>query len=66
LTKNQKTFGHSIKNGWLPHTIEITTFEHNCTMAPCVITQIHCPGTTDTYTNTIVIFYIDGDTQPTL
>jgi len=37
LTKNQKTFGHSIKNGWLPKGVEYTTFEYNCTMAPCVI-----------------------------
>ncbi len=37
-------FGHAIKNGPLPANTETTTFEHNCTVAPCTITQIHIPS----------------------
>ena len=46
---------------------EITTFEHNCTTAPCVITQLHCPtaGPTGWDAATIKI-YIDGETVPSI
>ena len=44
LTSDMKVFGHAIKNGHLPAKgVEVTTFEHNCTTAPCAITQMHCP-----------------------
>lgn len=41
---NMKLFGHSIKNGQLPAHTELTTFEHTCTTAPCVVTQLHVPS----------------------
>ena len=34
----------SVKNGPLPAHTEVTTFEHNCTTAPCTVTQIHVPS----------------------
>jgi len=40
------TFGHAVKNGALPPTAagETTVFEHNCSTAPCMITQLHVPS----------------------
>ena len=42
LNSDMKVFGHAInKNGHFPAKgTEVTTFEHNCTTAPCAITQI--------------------------
>jgi hypothetical protein len=63
----QKTFGHSVKNGALPANTEVTSFEHTCTTAPCVITQIHVPsiypphGEKWDWTLGTVRFYIDGE-----
>ena len=37
-------FGTAIKNGPLPPKQELTTFQHNCTSAPCTVTQIHVPS----------------------
>ena len=31
-------------SGHLPPATEITTFQHNCSMKPCVITLIHIPS----------------------
>jgi len=50
----------------------VTTFEHNCSLPPCVITQIHVPsiyppsGEQWNWTHGILNFYIDGDTTPTI
>jgi hypothetical protein len=45
LTSKQTVFGHAIKNGPIGcPRVELTTFEHNCTTAPCVVTQIHVPS----------------------
>jgi hypothetical protein len=63
----QKTFGHSVKNGALPANKEVTSFEHTCETAPCVITQIHVPsiypphGEAWDWTHGILRFYIDGE-----
>eukprot|EP00040_Diaphanoeca_grandis_P021192 m.112903 g.112903 ORF g.112903 m.112903 type:complete len:595 (+) comp28226_c0_seq2:35-1819(+) len=68
----QKTFGHSVKNGPLPANTEVTTFEHNCSLPPCVITQIHVPsiypggGESWNWTHGILNIYIDGDQTPTI
>lgn len=63
-----KNFGHSIKNGhFLPGPTEITTFEHNCTSAPCVITQLHCPTAGPKgWDLAVVKFYIDHETTPSV
>ena len=67
LSTDQKLFGHSVKNGPLPAATEVTTFEHNCTKAPCTITQIHVPsiyppkGEEWKWTTGIISFYIDDD-----
>ena len=38
-------FGHAIKNGGLaPYPAETTSFEHNCSAPPCVITHINVPS----------------------
>eukprot|EP00040_Diaphanoeca_grandis_P021191 m.112895 g.112895 ORF g.112895 m.112895 type:complete len:466 (+) comp28226_c0_seq1:152-1549(+) len=69
---NQRTFGHSVKNGPLPAHTEVTTFEHNCSTAPCVITQIHVPsiypphGEAWNWTHGILNFYVDGETTPSI
>ena len=44
FSADHKTFGHAIKNGALPASTEVTTFEHNCSAAPCTITQVHVPS----------------------
>jgi hypothetical protein len=45
LTSKQTVFGHAIKNGPIGcPAVELTTFQHNCTTAPCVVTQIHVPS----------------------
>ena len=31
-------------SGHLPPATEVTTFQHNCSMKPCVITMIHVPS----------------------
>ena len=68
LPKGLKTFGHSVKNGPLPYGEEVTVFEHNCTTAPCAITQIHVPSIyprgSDTWDwqNGRLFIYVDGET----
>jgi hypothetical protein len=51
----------------LPAPTEITTFEHNCTTAPCVVTQLHCPtaGPNGWDAATLKI-YIDGEAEPSI
>lgn len=44
LSSNNKIFGHAIKNGPLPPQTELVTFEHNCTVTPCTVTQLHFPS----------------------
>lgn len=59
-------FGHAIKNGPLQPNTETTTFEHNCTFAPCTITQIHVPSIYPTagcpwdWENGLLRVYVDG------
>lgn len=70
--RNQRSFGHSVKNGQLPAHTEVSTFEHNCTEAPCVVTQLHVPsiypphGESWNWTHGIVNFYIDGEKVPSI
>ena len=72
ISTKQKLFGHSVKNGPLPANTEVTTFEHNCTTAPCTITQIHVPsiyppkGESWMWTTGIISFYIDDDADASL
>lgn len=67
IRPEQKLFGHSVKNGPLPAQTEVTTFEHNCTNAPCTITQIHVPsiypprGEDWKWATGVISFYIDDD-----
>ena len=69
VSPSQKLFGHSVKNGPLPANTEVTTFEHNCTTAPCTITQIHVPsiypphGEDWKWTTGEISFYIDDDAE---
>ena len=69
---NQKIFGHSIKNGALPARTEVTTFEHACSVPPCVVTQLHVPsiypgrGDAWNWTQGVVSFYVDGETEPSI
>lgn len=44
ISGNNVVFGYAIKNGVLQASVEQTTFEHNCTHAPCAITQLHIPS----------------------
>jgi len=65
-------FGHAIKNGPLPPFTELTTFEHNCTFLPCVVTQLHVPsvyppsGCPWDWENARLRFYIDGEVKPSI
>lgn len=60
-------FGTAIKNGPLPGGTELTTFQHNCTSAPCVVTQLHIPSIYPTgscpwdWENGRLRMYIDGE-----
>ena len=67
-SKAMKNFGHAIKNGhFLPGPAEITTFEHNCTTPPCVITQLHCPTAGPAgWDLAVVKVYVDGEATPSL
>jgi len=61
---SQRVFGHSIKNGALPKGVEVTTFEHDCSIAPCVITQIHIPAIyPQPWENAIIRIYVDGESE---
>ena len=52
---------------FLPGPAEITTFEHNCTAPPCVITQLHCPTAgPQGWDLAVVKIYVDGETSPSL
>lgn len=51
----------------LPGPTEITTFEHNCTTAPCVVTQMHCPTAGPNLWDAATLkIYIDGETEPSI
>ena len=51
----------------LPAPTEITTFEHNCTTAPCVVTQIHCPTAGPSLWDAATVkIYIDGEEEPSI
>jgi hypothetical protein len=64
---NQKSFGHSIKNGALPAHTEVTTFQHTCVVPPCVVTHVNVPsiypghGDVWNWTSGVVSFYVDGE-----
>ncbi|CAE7886984.1 unnamed protein product [Symbiodinium necroappetens] len=68
----QKTFGHAIKNGNLPPNTDVTTFEHRCTVPPCVITHVNVPsiypkgGDAWNWTQGHVFFFVDGEKQPSI
>eukprot|EP00657_Telonema_sp_P-1_P006870 TRINITY_DN26337_c0_g1_i1.p1 TRINITY_DN26337_c0_g1~~TRINITY_DN26337_c0_g1_i1.p1 ORF type:complete len:282 (-),score=81.10 TRINITY_DN26337_c0_g1_i1:146-991(-) len=65
VTPSQRLFGHSIKNGHLVANSETTMIEHNCTTAPCTITQIHCPTAGATgWEAAVVKIYVDGEAAP--
>ena len=52
---------------FLPGPAEITTFEHNCTAPPCVITQLHCPTAgPQGWDLAVVKIYVDGEATPSL
>lgn len=67
-----KIFGSAIKNGPLPAGVELTTFEHNCTTPPCVVTQLHVPsiypgnGCPFDWENGIFRAYVDGEATPSV
>ena len=63
-----RNFGHAIKNGhFLSGPTEITTFEHNCTSPPCVITQLHCPTAGPKgWDLAVVKIYVDHEPTPSL
>lgn len=69
---NQRSFGHSIKNGALPAHSEVTTFQHTCGTPPCVITQLSVPSIYPqgsdkwNWTEGVVSFYVDGEAQPSI
>lgn len=66
ITAANTLFGHAIKNGPLPPNTETTTFEHNCTSAPCTVTQLHVPsiypgsGCPWDWERGLLRFYVDG------
>lgn len=68
----QKTFGHAIKNGNLPPNTDVTTFEHQCTVPPCVITHVNVPsiypkgGDAWNWTQGHVSFFVDGEVEPSI
>jgi len=44
---------------------EITLFEHNCTVAPCAVTQIHCPTAGPTgWESSLLKIYVDDEATP--
>lgn len=63
-----QTFGHAVKNGHLPASTEVLAFEHNCTAAPCAITQVHVPSIYPPnpsdwdWQDGRIRFYVDGET----
>jgi len=72
VSSSNTVFGHAIKNGPLPPFAELTTFEHNCTLMPCVVTQLHIPsiyppsGCPWDWENGRLRFYIDGEMKPSI
>jgi hypothetical protein len=72
LAPTNKLFGHAIKGATLPAATEVTTFQHNCTTAPCVITQIHVPsiyapaGCESDWEHGRLRLYIDGESTPSI
>ena len=64
---------HAIKNGPLAaYPAEQTTFQHNCTNAPCVVTSINIPSIYPTggnlfdWENGRLCVYIDGESSPSI
>lgn len=72
MTPEKRLFGHSIKNGPLPpYPAEITTFEHTCSSAPCVVTHVNVPSIYPSneawdWVQGLVNFYIDGEVTPSI
>ena len=68
LTPEMRTFGHAIKSGHFPSRgIETTTFEHNCSRPPCVITQLHIPTAgPHGWAEAMIRVYIDNETVPSI
>ena len=68
----QKSFGHAIKNGVLPPNTTVITFEHTCSVAPCVITHVNVPsiypkgGDPWNWTQGLVSFFVDGEAEPSV
>ena len=70
---SNKLFGGAVKNGPLPpYGTELEVYAHNCTTAPCQVTQIHVPsiyssgGCPMDWENGRLRVYIDGAAAPTL
>ena len=60
-------------SGHLPPKTEVTTFQHNCTLKPCVITLIHVPSVYPTaegqiwdWKEAILRLYVDNEIQPSI
>lgn len=69
-----KLFGYAEKNGPMPPAGDgpIEVFSHNCTNAPCVVTQIHVPsiypgsGCPWNWESGMLRIYIDGESTPSI
>lgn len=74
FSASHKLFGYAEKNGPMPpaKSGELTVFNHTCTTAPCVITQIHVPsiypgsGCPWDWESGKLRVYVDGSPTPTL
>jgi hypothetical protein len=73
LPQSNKLFGSAVKNGPLPpFGTELEVFAHNCSVAPCQITQIHVPSIyksgpcPDDWEHGRLRVYVDGAAAPTL
>ena len=69
-----KLFGYAEKNGRMPpsNTGELLVFNHSCTTAPCVVTQVHVPsiypgsGCPWDWESGVLRLYIDGEEVPSI
>lgn len=67
-------FGYAEKNGPMPpySAGELVIFNHTCTTAPCVVTQMHVPsiypgnGCPWDWENGVLRLYIDGEVSPSI
>jgi hypothetical protein len=74
FSASHKLFGTAEKNGPMPPASdgELLVFNHSCTTAPCVITQIHVPsiypgsGCPWDWESGKLRVYVDGSPTPTL